>query len=262
LADDAWRASIGMHHAGSVGGRYDPSMRTIAVRLLGVAVALVVLGACSEPVESPPPGYKAVSIRTSDGVRLNVIEAGHGRDVAVLSHGATGTKEDFYGLATSFVRDGWRAIVYDARGVGGSTGEVDFSTRDIDLRAVVEYARRTGAQTIVLAGGSLGAALSLSMAQELDADAVVSLSAPQTTYNAIDAARNIGNSIPAFVAAAVENAPYPGDARALADALGVQPVIVSGQGHGTGLLSDHPDLKARIVRFADEAIGRAGQPSS
>jgi alpha-beta hydrolase superfamily lysophospholipase len=241
--------------------RYDRAMRTIAVRVLAAATVAMV-GACSERAESPPPDSKAVSIRTPDGVRLNVIEAGSAPDVAVLSHGATGTKEDFYGLATSFVRDGWRAIAYDARGVGDSAGEEDFSARDIDLRAVVGYARRSGAQTIVLAGGSLGAALSLSMAQELHADAIVSLSAPQTTYDAIGAARKIGASIPAFVAAAVDNAPYPDDARAVADALDVEPVIVGGQGHGTGMLSDHPDLMARIVRFADQAVGRTGQPSS
>jgi predicted alpha/beta hydrolase len=122
-------------------------MRTISVRLLAAAVAVALVGACSERAESPPPDSKAVSIRTPDGVRLNVIEAGRGPDVAVLSHGATGTKEDFYGLATSSVRDGWRAIAYDARGVGDSAGEEDFSARDIDLRAVVGYARRSGAQT-------------------------------------------------------------------------------------------------------------------
>jgi alpha/beta superfamily hydrolase len=247
-------------------GRYDPAMHTIAARFLAVAVVVAagaaLLGACSERAEPPPPGSKTVSIPTPDGVRLSAIEAGSAPDVAVLSHGATGTKEDFYGLATSFVRDGWRAIAYDARGVGDSTGEVDFSARDIDLRAIIEYASQTGARTIVLAGGSLGAALSLSMAQELGAAAVVSLSAPQTTYNAIGAARSIGTSIPAFVAAAIDNEPFSSDARALADVLGVQPVIVSGEGHGTGMLRDHPELKPRIVRFADQAVGRTWSASS
>jgi dienelactone hydrolase len=238
-------------------------MRTISARLLLAAVAVALGGACAHPAEALPPGSRTASVRTSDGVRLHVVDAGSGSDVVILSHGATGTKEDFYGLATAFVRDGWRAIAYDARGVGQSTGEQDFAARDIDLRSVAAYARRTGAEAIVLAGGSLGASLSLSMAQELRAEAVVSLSAPQTTYDAIGAARTIGDSIPAFVAAAVDNPPFSDDARVLADALGVQPVIVSGQGHGTGILLDHPDLKARIVRFADQAVGRgAPHPSA
>jgi alpha/beta superfamily hydrolase len=232
--------------------------RPVARAIACLALLAAVLAACTEHGDPPPSGSKAVSVRTPDGITLNVIVAGTGADVVVLSHGATGTKEDFYGLATAFVRDGWRALAYDARGVGDSTGDVDFAKRDVDLRAVVEYARRTGAERIVLAGGSLGAALSISMAQDLKADVVVSLSAPQTSYDAIDAARRIGDSIPAFVAAAADNEPYADDARTLAAALGVHAVIVSGQGHGTGMLRDHPELKARIVRFADEAIGRNG----
>jgi len=61
--------------------RYDRAMRTIAVRLLAAA-AVAMVGVCSERAESPPPDSKAVSIRTRDGVRLNVIEAGRGSDVA------------------------------------------------------------------------------------------------------------------------------------------------------------------------------------
>ena len=193
-------------------------------------------------------------MRTSDGIRLNVVTAGAGANVVVLSHGVTGTKEDLYGLATAFVRDGWRAIAYDARGVGDSSGSPDLGARDLDLRAVVEYARRSGARTLVLAGGSLGAALSIAMAQPLHADAVVSLSAPRTSYDAIAAAEAIGSSIPALVVASAGNQPFADDARALATALGVTPVIVSGSRHGTGVFVDHPELKARIVRFADEAV--------
>jgi pimeloyl-ACP methyl ester carboxylesterase len=227
------------------------------VRLVAcVSLLVLIAAACSnDPDTPPPPGSKIVEVATPDGITLHAVVAGVGRDVVVLSHGATGTKEDFYGLATAFVRDGWRAIAYDARGVGDSTGEEDFAKRDVDLRAVVGYARRTGAGTLVLAGGSLGAALSIAMAGELRADAIVSLSAPQTSYDAIAAARAIGDAIPAFVAAAADNQPYASDARDLAVAFGVEPVIVSGSGHGTGMLRDHPDLASRIVTFADDAVG-------
>jgi dienelactone hydrolase len=235
-------------------------MRTTRRALVGLVVAA--LTSCSHAAPERPPGSRAVTVRTPDGVRLNVIDAGTGPDVVVMSHGATGTKEDFYPLATSFVRDGWRAVLYDARGVGGSSGEPDFAARDIDLRAVAGYARRTGAQTLVLVGGSLGAALSISMAEELGADGVVSLSAPRTAYDALQGATKIGGSIPAFVAAASDNEPFADDARILADAFGVRPIIVSGAGHGTGMFRDHPQLQARIVRFADGAVGRTAAPTT
>jgi pimeloyl-ACP methyl ester carboxylesterase len=231
-------------------------MRTLRA-LVAIALLAAVVGGCTRQPD-PPAGSKRISVHTPDGQTLDGIELGDGPDVAVLSHGATGTKEDFYGLASGFARDGWRVIAYDARGVGASTGDEDFDTRDVDLRAVVDYARRTGARTVVLAGGSLGASLTISMAQELHADAIVSLSAPQSTFDAFDAARRIGSSIPAFVAAAADNQPYADDARRIATALHVEPVIVPGDGHGTGMLRDHPSMIRQIVSWADDAVGRSG----
>ena len=230
-------------------------MAGIVRLLVGCLFAVVSVTACARQPD-PPAGSRTVAIHTPDGITLDGIEVGDGRDVAVLSHGATGTKEDFYGLAAAFAKDGWRVIAYDARGVGDSTGEEDFGKRDVDLRTVVEYARRTGAATLLLAGGSLGASLTISMADELHADAIVSLSAPASTFGALDAARRIGSSIPAFVAAAADNQPYADDARRIAEALGVSPDIVSGDGHGTGMLRDHPSMIVQIVSWADRAVGR------
>jgi pimeloyl-ACP methyl ester carboxylesterase len=228
--------------------------RTARLVLVGGLAVVSVTGCTRQP--DPPAGSKAIAVHTPDGITLDGIEVGDGPDVAVLSHGATGTKEDFYGLAAAFAKDGWRVIAYDARGVGDSTGEQDFGKRDVDLRAVVEYARRTGPTRLLLAGGSLGASLTISMAEELRADAIVSLSAPASSFDALSAARRIGASIPAFVAAAADNQPYAGDARRIAEALGVTPDIVSGDGHGTGMLRDHPAMIDQIVSWADRAVGR------
>jgi alpha-beta hydrolase superfamily lysophospholipase len=210
------------------------------------------LSACSERLPNPPDGSRRVSIRTADGERLDAVELGEGSDVAILSHGATGTKEDLYPLASAFASAGWLAIAYDARGVGESTGARG-EHRDADLRAVAEFARSGGSRSIVLVGGSLGASLSIAMADELDASAVVSLSAPADAFGAIDAAGEL--EVPVFVAAAADNEPFADDARALARALGVTATIVTGEGHGTGMLADHPDLIDRIVSFANDAVG-------
>jgi pimeloyl-ACP methyl ester carboxylesterase len=229
--------------------------RRLAILLVALAAAFAT--SCSEDQPDPPVGARHVAIETEDGERLDAIELGRGTDVVVMSHGATGTKEDFYGLASAFARDGWRVLDYDARGVGDSTGSLG-DRRDVDLRAVVEHARETGARRIVLAGGSLGASLSISMASELRADALVSLSAPASTFGALDAARALGGTIPVFVAAAVDNEPFASDARAIAGALGEEPTIVTGDGHGTGMFKDHPALIDAIVRWTDRAVGHQG----
>jgi pimeloyl-ACP methyl ester carboxylesterase len=227
-----------------------------AANVLSVVLVLttLALGSCAETPD-PPAGSRRLVITTSDGERLDAIEAGRGRDVAVLSHGATSSKEDFYGLAGALADDGWRVIAYDARGVGESTGTLG-ADREEDLRAVVARARADGVDSLLLAGGSLGGSLSISMAAELHASAVAALSPPADAFGALDVAEALRDAIPAFVAAAAENEPFTSDARSLARALGTAPVIVSGDGHGTGMFDDHPELIGRVVAFADRAVGR------
>lgn len=206
----------------------------------------LLLGSCGASEPDPPAGSRQVRIPTSGGDQLDAIDVGRSADVAVLSHGATGTKEDFFGLAGAFAERGWRAIAYDARA----------DAREDDLRAVVAYARRNGATSVVLVGGSLGASLSIAMAAELHVQAVVSLSASASTFDALHAAQAIRGSIPVFVAVAEANEPYATDAQRIADAVGTDPTIVSGSGHGTGMFLDHPDLMGTVVRFANTVVGR------
>jgi len=40
-------------------------------------------------------------------------------------------------------------------------------------------------------------------------------------------------------------------------------VLVSGSGHGSGVFKDHPELLARVIEWADDAVEDAGpSPSS
>ena len=117
------------------------------------------------------------------------------------------------------------------------------------------YARDSGAESIVLVGASLGASLSIAMAGELDATALVSLSAPALVFNANDAAASAG-TIPVMIAAAEGNEPYASDARSLAATLGIDPVIATGDGHGTGMFGDNPELITQIVTFLDQGARR------
>jgi pimeloyl-ACP methyl ester carboxylesterase len=172
------------------------------LRARGLAVLMLVLAsellmACGEDLPDPPAGPRRIRIGTADGERLTAIEVGRGRRVAVLSHGVTGTKEDFYGLASALAADGWRVFACDTRGAGTSTG-------------------------------------------------------------APEADRELRGSIPVFVAAARENEPFTTDARAIAAVLAVSPTIVDGNGHGSGMLRDHPELIEEILAFADGSV--SGRP--
>lgn len=226
--------------------------RVVLPPLVLLLVATMALSACDRALAEPPEGSTHITIDTPDGEQLDAIEMGSGPDVAIMSHGDTGTKEGFYRLVEPLASDGWRVIDYDARGVGNSTGGPE-DDRPADLRAVVDYARDTGAESIVLLGASLGASLSIAMAGELDATALVSLSAPALVFNAADAAVDLRDAIPVMIAAAEGNEPYVSDARSLAATLGIDPVIASGDGHGTGMFGDNPELITQIVTFLDQA---------
>jgi len=223
------------------------SRRCVGACIAAFAAASLLLTSCGEGDPEPPSGSRIITIATTGGAELPAIEVGSGERMVVLSHGATGTKEDFFGLAGVFAKDGWTAIAYDARS----------AAREDDLRAVVAYARDSGATSLVLVGGSLGASLSISMATELEVQAVVNLSAPASSFDALEAAAAIGDSIPVLVAVAESNEPYATNAVEIADALGTSATIVSGDGHGTGMFRDHPELMDAIVAFADDEVGQA-----
>jgi pimeloyl-ACP methyl ester carboxylesterase len=218
---------------------------------LVLAAVSVVPGCSDDPPEPPPEGARSVTITTDAGSDLDAVELGSGDDVVVLSHGASGTKEDFYELAQAFADAGWRAIAYDSSGVGGSTGVRD-QDREGDLRAVVEHARVSDVGSLVLGGGSIGASLSIAMAGTLEANAVIALSPPAEAFGALQAATELGGDVPLHVVAAAGNEPFPDEARRLAAVSGTKATIVDGSGHGTGVLSDHPELIDEIVAFAVE----------
>jgi alpha/beta superfamily hydrolase len=222
------------------------NLRRVAIATLSIAI-LVSLSACDRsPAE--PSGSKHVSIPTSGGETLDAVELGSGSRVAILTHGATGTMEGYFPLIPALADAGWRVIAYDAEGVGDSTGEVD-ADREGDLRAAVVYARSPGAETVALVGASLGAFLSLSVAGELHADAVVALS-PYLGLPAEEMASALDGT-PALLVVAEDNEPYASDTRELAAALDVDPVVISGDNHGTGVLTDHPEVSEQIATFLE-----------
>jgi alpha-beta hydrolase superfamily lysophospholipase len=225
------------------------NLRRVAIAAMS-AMILVTAAGCDHPPPEPG-GSKHVSIPTAGSATLDAVELGSGPNVAILTHGATGTKEGYYPLMPVVADAGWRAIAYDAEGVGDSTGDKD-ADREGDLRAAVAYARSTGGETIALVGASLGAFLSLSTAEELHADGVVALS-PYLGLPAEEMATSL-DGIPTMLVVAEDNEPYASDTRELATALGVEPVVVSGENHGTGVLTDHPDVSEQIATFLQDRV--------
>jgi alpha/beta superfamily hydrolase len=231
----------------------------VSRRYLAMVLSVVVVAgagvSCDRSPVGPPAGSTRISIDRENGETLDAIAMGDGPNVAIMSHGATGTKEGFYPLMPLLADvSGWRVIAYDAQGVGNSTG-TEGSDRSGDLAAVVERARRDGAKRIALIGASQGAVVSLESVTDVEADGVVALSpylAPQGGFEP-----RWGRSFPVMLAVAEDNEPYATAVGQLAAQLGIEPVIVTGDNHGAGMFIEHPELMDQVVAFLSERVGHA-----
>ncbi|MFD5100251.1 alpha/beta fold hydrolase [Streptomyces albidochromogenes] len=112
------------------------------------------------PTFTPPPGTRALPLRTSRGV-FAALEAGprraEPRGTALLLPGYTGSKEDFIAMLVPLAEAGYRAVAVDGRGQYESEGpadEVGYAQAELgqDVLAQAEAAGRP----VHLVGHSLG----------------------------------------------------------------------------------------------------------
>lgn len=122
--------------------------------ILGAAMAAVMLAGVAELPER-------VSFPTQDGGLIYADVYGKGDHGVVLAHGARFNKESWEKQARALAAAGFRALAIDFRGRGQSRGGPESKSRDagihFDVLAAVRYLRRTGAKTVSVVGGSMGA---------------------------------------------------------------------------------------------------------
>ncbi len=217
--------------------------------LFAVAIGLTAgtgLTACSDDPPAPLPADAELVQIASGGAELDAAVFNVGNPAAiVISHGATGRRDDFYAIADGFGAQGWFAVAYDGRS----------KHRADDLRATVAWVREQGAESVVLLGGSYGACISVTNAVAVDARAVIGLStAPECGDDAVAAANDLDDIAAQFVVAKGDDGFVP-TAEALADATGTEVMLADGDGHGSGITNDNPDVIADLVAFA-EAVAR------
>jgi len=162
-------------------------MRTRSGALVLCAAALL-LAACgaptasaritptAEPTATPPAG--TFYFTAADGVTLNGQVSGRGKTALIFSNGFGVIKGTWQPLPEDLASRGYLTLLYDYRGIGASQGRNTPDLRERDLRAAVQAARARGATSIVLIGSSFGGLLSARLAAEVEAAAVVILSAP------------------------------------------------------------------------------------
>ena len=104
---------------------------------------------------------KTVSFPTEDGGLVYADAYGEGVRGVVLAHGGRFNKESWEQQARTLASAGFQVLAIDFRGYGKSKGPGDAHPMDaplhLDVLAAVRYLRETGAQSVSIVGGSMGA---------------------------------------------------------------------------------------------------------
>jgi pimeloyl-ACP methyl ester carboxylesterase len=164
------------------------------------------------------PSDKAtnVSFQAAGGARLKGAVLGRGSIGVVLAHTTSADRCQWLPFARELAKQGYRALVFDMRGYGASTGLTN-SDPHLDVIAAAAELRRRGAKKIVLAGASMGGTGVVAAAPVIRpaVSGVVELSAPTlfSTANALAAARKL--KLPALFIAGRDDGDFPAATRAL-----------------------------------------------
>jgi len=219
-----------------------------------------------------------VSFETSDGFVLKgdlTAAADAKAPVAILLHMYRSNRSAWAPLVPDLVAAGFTVLAIDQRAHGESQqrhGErVDVASipreafgqvvRDgvRDVEAAVRYLAGRGLATdrIVLIGASYGCSVALLSAEEVAGVRALVLLSPGTSYFGVDVlGAAAGFAGPLLIVAAEDDRNAAENARALAarhQGAGDLEIYSSG-GHGTRLFGSRPQLKRRIVEFAEKAV--------
>jgi esterase/lipase len=150
-------------------------MKTIFSGLL-VSV-FILINPCYGQGLANSEGVKKTTFQTDDTTILSGTWFGSGTTTIIFSHMKPDTQKDWEFFAIKLGKSGYRTFTFDFRGHGESEGKKKYSKNDADLVAAISYARREGAENIVLIGASMGAMATAKVAS-LDSFSAVVLMAP------------------------------------------------------------------------------------
>jgi pimeloyl-ACP methyl ester carboxylesterase len=225
-------------------------MRFVGCALL--ALTAVGCGGGSDSSFVAPVGSNDITIATSDGETLIATRAGAGPIGVVVVHGSNASRENWFDAGGQLAATGdFTVVMINLRGYKGSTGTAR-SHQDIDIFAAMDWlANEPGIASVSLIGSSMGATSVLDAAGQRAGQvrSVVALSPPRQSAS-MDAEAAVPHlTMPIMLLAAEGDKTFVESTTALAEQLGIAPMITKGSGHGTGMFADNPELVDAIASF-------------
>ena len=170
----------------------------------------------------------------------------------VIVHGANATRANWFEAGNQIAAAGFTVVMPDLRGIKGSTGKAH-TNQDVDILAAATWLEGQGVDKIALIGSSMGATSVLVASTERPVIAVVALSPPERSFAMDAAAATAKITAPVALYAAQGDKVFAESTTALAQLLKIEPHLVSGSGHGTGMLADNPDVIPQIIAFLKQS---------
>jgi pimeloyl-ACP methyl ester carboxylesterase len=217
-------------------------------RAAAAACLSLLLSACAGgPAISPG---RTVRFTTDDGIELAGDLRGDGPVGVVLAHMFPADRSSWAEFASLLADEGYRALNFDFRGYGDSTGTKVVAEMWRDVLAAVAELRARGARRVVVVGASMGGTAALVAASQADLDGVVTLSAP-STFNDLSAPPEVVQAVDEpklFIAAQGDDQAAATAQEFYTEASGAKRIeIVTGDEHGTDILEGR---QAEIVRMS------------
>jgi pimeloyl-ACP methyl ester carboxylesterase len=231
---------------------YIHRVRRLVAALVPALILLASCGSGSGFSADPPDGSREVAIDTPDGEKLEATVAGDGPLGVIVAHGSNATRENWFDAGGKIAAAGdFTVVMLNLRGYEGSTG-IKRTNQDVDILAAMDWlSAEPGIESVSFIGSSMGATSVLDAAgQRPDTvRSVVALSPPQQSAS-MDAAAAVPNlTMPLLLLVAEGDKVFVESTTALGDALGMEPTITNGSGHGTGMFADNPELINEIIEF-------------
>ena len=193
-----------------------------------------------------------VTFQAAGGARLKGAVLGRGSTGVVLAHTTSADRCQWLPFARELAKQGYRALVFDMRGYGASSGLTNTDPH-LDVIAAAAELRRRGAKEIVLAGASMGGTGVVAAAPVIRPaiSGVIELSAPTafSGANALAAVKKLKR--PALFIAGRDDGDFPAATRALYRAAATkdkQLHVAPSSWHGVDLLAI-PSVKRLVLGF-------------
>ncbi|MFH1675905.1 MAG: alpha/beta fold hydrolase [bacterium] len=228
-----------------------------------------------------PAGVSSTDIKltTEDGIKIagTFFNAGNAQDAPgiLLIHMLGKDRSTYADFQKALAEKGFMSLAIDLRGHGGSTqdGTLDFNkfTKDEWMKAIndinsgIEYLMSQTSDGIGIVGASIGANLAVvavseakSSGKDFPVDAIILMS-PGLNYRGVQPllyARGL-EKIPVLVVSAEnDKGSYPGSQSMSQAARGGELKTVSGEVHGTDILSEIPGISQELIDWLYSKINR------